>query len=106
MIANLLAQLSFDEKQCHLLEALADGSELAASTLCRRTGIARSTVYLQLSELEEMGLVEEIERSGVKYFSLRGPSVFAEMVRSQKEEISRREKTASQLEKLLKPTTT
>ncbi|MDF2379123.1 MAG: helix-turn-helix domain-containing protein [Candidatus Gracilibacteria bacterium] len=55
-----------------------------ASVIAKHIGTPRSTMYLILQALENLGLVEEFERSGVKYFKTVDVSEIENVINARK----------------------
>jgi DNA-binding transcriptional ArsR family regulator len=64
-----------DPGRARVLQALADGRELAASVLADEAGVAGSTASVHLRKLVDGGLVVAERRGRHRYFRLAGPDV-------------------------------
>ena len=68
-----LQQYGFSEKESQIYLTLLELGSSIASSLARRTGINRSTTYSILEDLKRRGIVTEIVRNEVKYYSVINP---------------------------------
>lgn len=58
-----------------------------ASVIAKNLGIPRSTTYLYLEELKKLGLVEEFQKSGMKYFKCIPVAEISALLNARKTEI-------------------
>jgi len=72
-LLHSLQQYGFSEKESQIYLVLLELGSSIASSLGRRTGINRSTTYSILEDLKRRGIVTEIIRNEVKYYSAISP---------------------------------
>jgi len=65
---SLFKNLGANQKEMETFLLLLELGAQPASTVAKKMGTPRSTMYLILDKLRQLGLIEEFERSGVKYF--------------------------------------
>ncbi len=68
-----LHHYGFSEKESQIYLTLLELGSSIASSLARRAGINRSTTYSILEDLKRRGIVTEIVRNEVKYYSAISP---------------------------------
>lgn len=64
---ELLKKLGAKNKEIILFMTLLERGSQPVSTLAKRLSLPRSSTYVLLDRLKKLGLVEEFEKSGVKY---------------------------------------
>ncbi|MDA1208877.1 MAG: hypothetical protein O2904_02485 [bacterium] len=72
-VRSLLKQIGMDEKQAEIYLALLSLKSAKASAVAKLAKQSRSHVYIILRELEEMGLVSEVEQGNVLRFIAEPP---------------------------------
>lgn len=83
-----LQEFGLNEREAKVyLQVLKDQGE-TASTIAKRTKINRTTVYLELNNLIEKGLVSYIIKNKKKTFQAQEPETFLEILELKKKKIS------------------
>lgn len=75
----------FTATEQQILEVLSQNGQLLPSTIARKTGIKRPTVYAALSKLKIEGLVLTIIHNENRYYKLVAPSVIKEILKLEAE---------------------
>lgn len=78
MDSNLLSSLQsygLSEKESQVYLTLLELWSTIASSLSRRTGINRSTIYSLLEDLKRRGVITEVTKNEVKYYSAISPDL-------------------------------
>ncbi|MCB0346567.1 MAG: helix-turn-helix domain-containing protein [Bdellovibrionales bacterium] len=101
MLDYYMSQLGFSDKESAVFICLFEGGELGAAEISKRVNLPRSTVYAVLEQLCAKDLVNQSEESSSTRFSAAGPSVFLNMVESEKAELKRKERSAQLLAEFL-----
>ena len=84
-----LGALGFDEAEIAVyIASLALGSR-PASVIAKRAGLKRTHTYNTLARLAEKGIVQEFEKSGVRYFTSRPPQALLSLFERRASEIER-----------------
>ena len=100
---TLFRSLGFSDSEVKVYLALADLGGSTAGLLAKRIGIPRTTTYSALENLSTKGLISQEERGGITRFLANPPSALLRLLRSEKEEVERRESHAHELVKQLGP---
>lgn len=70
-----LTELGFSEEESQIYLALLELGGAAASNVARKTGIPRVNCYYLLGELKKRGLVSEVVRNKIKFYSCLSPAM-------------------------------
>lgn len=86
-IKKVLSDIGLDELEVEVYLALLKVGEAAVSTLARKIGSKRTNVYNIIDKLIEKGLVSEINKLNVKYFTALDPKKILYLQEQQKDKI-------------------
>ena len=78
MDTNILETLHnywFSEKESKIYITILEYGQALVSMISRKTGIKRTTLYGVLEELKTQGIVYEIVKNNIKYFSVISPDI-------------------------------
>ena len=78
MNSDLIAYLSnygFYDKEAKVYLTMLELGSSIASTIARRTEINRGTTYSILEDLKRRGIVNDITKDGVRYYSAISPEI-------------------------------
>ncbi|MFT7183998.1 MAG: sugar-specific transcriptional regulator TrmB [Oceanicoccus sp.] len=70
----------FTTTERKVIDALSKGGQMLASTLSRKTGVKRPTVYAVLNKLKTEGLVLTLLHKGSSYFKLLEPDLIKDVL--------------------------
>lgn len=101
MLKNQLKELGLTEKEATVYVALAETGRAVATTLCKRTGIPRATLYGILDSLIERGVVIKEQTQASSYFVISNPESFLRIFEKQEYEVQSKKKIALNLVDLL-----
>lgn len=100
-----LKQLGLREKEIKVYLAILKLGSLPAQDIAFETGIKRTTVYLVLEKLKEIGLAGEIIEKNKKVFFAEKPEKLLKIIQEKKKEMEKEEKRIKeilpQLERIL-----
>lgn len=94
MLEIQLAKLGLTEKEVSTFIALAETGRAVATTLCKKTGIPRATLYGILDSLIKQGLVIKEQTQSSSYFSISNPDIFVKIFEKQEEAIKEKKQIA------------
>lgn len=100
---SILRDLGLSSNAAKSFRVIAESSQLAASALCQKTGIADSKIYYALKELEEKNLVVKISGTPQLYSALTPNETCAVLGRIVQSDYKRKESKLQRLEKILRP---
>ncbi len=83
--------LGLNDKQAHIYSTLVREGFLSPSEIARLTNIKRTTVYLELVELKNIGLVSEKIKGKRKQIGIAEPKALRELIADEKEKIKKKE---------------
>lgn len=87
LLLPILSSLGFTEADVRVyLTALEIGSQ-PASIIAKKSGLKRGHTYNVLAELTKRGLMQEFEKSGVRYFSAAEPQTLMSLVKGKQDEL-------------------
>ncbi len=92
MIKELI-QLGLRENEAILYETLIKIGETTAGTLIKKTKLHRNTVYETLERLSQKGFITTINISNTKYFRPADSDQFAEQLKKEKQQTTKKEET-------------
>ncbi|MCK5123333.1 MAG: helix-turn-helix domain-containing protein [Candidatus Pacebacteria bacterium] len=105
-----LKQIGLKEKEIKIYLAILKLGSISAQNIAIETGVKRTTVYLVLERLKQIGLVGEIIQKNKKIFFAEKPEKLLKIAQIKKKEIEKEEKRIKdilpQLERILKNKTT
>lgn len=82
MFKHILKDFGLTENEIEIYVALLGAQAMAASTLGRKTGIKRLSVYSILTSLREKGLIATFKKENVTYFSALDPEALLNICES------------------------
>ncbi|MCK5332374.1 hypothetical protein KAJ41_00735 [Candidatus Parcubacteria bacterium] len=101
-----LKQIGLKEKEIKIYLAILKLGSVSAQSIANETGIKRTTTYLVLERLKQIGLVGEIIQKNKKIFFAQKPSKLLKIAETKKKEIEKEEQRIKeflpQLERILK----
>lgn len=77
-LTSILTSFGLTEKQANVYLALLELSRALPSTIARKSGLKRPTVYVILEQLQEKGLVGHLKRGKSLYFTPIDPQALVE----------------------------
>ena len=80
MLYQQLVECGLTENEAKVFLAAMELGPSLASTLARKTGINRSTVYAVIQTLKHKGLLSSFEKQGITYFSPADPEVLLQNI--------------------------
>ena len=86
---ELFKKLGASEKEAETFLKLLELGAQPASVIARHMHVPRSTMYLILDQLKKLGLVEEFERKGMKYFRCISVREIGDVLKLREDEIKR-----------------
>jgi len=86
---ELFKKLGASEKETETFLRLLELGAQPASVIARHMHVPRSTMYLVLDGLKKLGLIEEFERKGMKYFKCISVEDIGAVLRLREDEIER-----------------
>ena len=105
-----LKQIGLKEKEIKVYTAILKLGSVSAQNIAHETGVKRTTVYLVLEKLKQIGLVGEIIQKNKKIFFAEKPDKLLKIAQKKKKEIEKEEERIKeilpQLERILKNKTT
>ena len=105
-----LKQIGLKEKEVKVYTAILKLGSVSAQDIAHETGVKRTTVYLVLERLKQIGLVGEIVQRNKKIFFAEKPEKLLKIAQNKKKEIEKEEERIKeilpQLERILKNKTT
>ena len=84
---ELFKNLGADEKEAETFLKLLELGAQPVSVIARYMSVPRSTMYLILESLKKIGLVEEFDRSGMKYFKCIPVKDIADLLKAKESKI-------------------
>lgn len=100
-----LRQLGLKEKEIKVYLAFLKLGSLSAQNIASETGVKRTTVYLVLEKLKEIGLIGEIIDKNKKIFFAERPEKLLKIIQEKKKEMEKEEERIKeilpQLERIL-----
>ncbi len=102
MIEKVLHELGLGNKEETIYKAILEHGKIAPALLSRLTKINRTTVYSVAKELKEKGLILEDASGRTTYYSLARNADLEKVLESEKEKLSRKEKSVRDLQEFLK----
>ncbi|MFA6073177.1 MAG: helix-turn-helix domain-containing protein [Candidatus Woesearchaeota archaeon] len=84
---EIIRSFGLNERETEVYIALLKLKEGTAPTISKLTKINKSTVYLELEGLINMGLASYVVKNGVKYFKPANPNKFLDILESKKEKM-------------------
>lgn len=97
LIENQLQQIGFSDQGARVYLQLLRLSPVNAALLAKKTGIARSSVYLIVNQLAARGLAGVTYKNGVRQFVAEDPSVIQEVLQKEKAAATKKLSMASTL---------
>ncbi len=101
-----LKQIGLKEKEIKIYLAILKLGSVSAQNIAHETGVKRTTVYLVLERLKQIGLVGEIIQKNKKMFFAEKPDKLLKIAQKKKKEIEKEEERIKeflpQLERILK----
>lgn len=85
---QILTKIGFSEKASKLYLAMLELGTQPVSVIAKKAGLNRTTTYLIINELKEKGLISEITKKKILYFSANSPSFLVKYLESQKNELN------------------
>jgi sugar-specific transcriptional regulator TrmB len=76
-----LQSLGLSYKESDILVVLIQLGDASASTLCRKTGIHRSTVYMIINQLQWKGMISSQKKKGCLLYRATDPKIFLKVKR-------------------------
>ena len=64
---NIFQSLGADEKETHVFLRMLELGAQPVSVMAKFVGVPRSSMYVILERLKRLNLLQEFERSGIKY---------------------------------------
>lgn len=99
MFSTILQDFGLTHNQIRIYNAMTESPAQGASTLSRKTGIKRLSVYSILNSLKEKGFITTFKKNNVTHYSALDPEALLTMC---EEKITREKKTRNDLEEWLK----
>lgn len=99
LVETLLRELGFESNATAVLHAFIEHGELSAREVAQMRKLPRSTCYAILEQLAERGILVSSGARGSRY-KIAGPAAFSNIVLSEKERLSVKERAAHQLSNL------
>ncbi|MCA9495631.1 MAG: hypothetical protein KC589_01710 [Nanoarchaeota archaeon] len=87
MNIEIFKELGLNEREIHVYINLIKEGELTASKIATFTKINRTTVYLELNNLIEKGLVNSVIKNSKKYFSGVSPEKLLDILEERKRKV-------------------
>lgn len=97
MLNSVLKSLDLDDSEARTFIALLRYGPQGASSLAKRLGVVRSSLYGFLARLVERGLVTEVTREGLKIFQAESPEKIGLLLKQKKEALEKEEETFRRL---------
>lgn len=89
---NLFKSLGTTQKEMETFLKLLELGAQPVSVIAKHMGSPRSTMYLVLEKLKEIDLVEDFERSGIKYFKCIPVREIGDIINAKKRNLDQTEK--------------
>ncbi|MDB5204536.1 MAG: hypothetical protein JWP09_564 [Candidatus Taylorbacteria bacterium] len=102
MLETILNKLNLGEKEIVIFKLLIEYGKLSASSLCRLSGIRRTTVYSVLKELDTKGLISEDGTKTTAYFSPVTQNELDLIIDKESKKLEEKKNTISELRNILK----
>ncbi|EKE14232.1 MAG: Transcriptional regulator, TrmB [uncultured bacterium] len=84
---QLITNLGLDDKEARVYLAVLELGSETASKIAKKAEVDRVNSYNMLTSLKNRGLISEVEKSGVKYFSAESPEKLLSLGKETKEKI-------------------
>jgi sugar-specific transcriptional regulator TrmB len=94
---QLIISLGATDKEAETFLRLLELGPQTATIVAKHIGTPRSTMYVIMSALKEMGLIEEFERSGVKYFKTVAVQEISDVINAKKRKLDQTEELFKRL---------
>jgi|CXWL01.1.fsa_nt_gi sugar-specific transcriptional regulator TrmB len=94
---QLITSLGATDKEAETFLRLLELGPQTATILAKHIGTPRSTMYVIMAALKDMGLIEEFERSGVKYFKTVPVREISDVINAKKRKLDQTEQLFTRL---------
>lgn len=84
---ELFRQLGLGDKETQTFLKLVELGAQPVSIVAKHVGLPRSSMYFTLDKLKEVGVIEEFERSGIKYVRAIAVEILPEVLRQKEEKL-------------------
>lgn len=81
---DLLYELGLNKLQAAVYSTLLESGEMDAATVGRAVGASRTNAYAILHTLEQLGLVEKIEKGNKSFFRTTNPAAMQDLINAKK----------------------
>jgi predicted transcriptional regulator with HTH domain len=106
-LIKLLNDVGLDDSEATVYMAALGVGSRPASVIARKARLKRGQTYNVLGSLIEKGIVQQVEKNGVKHFSCSSPKALVGMLETRERELAEKriqlEQAIPELEKLVNP---
>lgn len=106
-LIKLLNDVGLDDSEAAVYMAALGVGSRPASVIAQKAKLKRGQTYNVLNSLTEKGIVQQVEKNGVKHFSCSSPKALVGMLEAKERELAEKrlqlERAIPELEKLINP---